>query len=196
MKRFFNLKFLSVTLALASLWLAIVSPAFAAYNGVVHMGPGNVPTGQIVSNAAPLTLAQITGTSSETVVANILIPANFTTAGSRITVRTFWNFTGTAGTKTTKVYLNSSAAIGGTAYLTVAGGATDLSAYYETTIVNTTTGAQIGGVNTGVIGARATVVLPAGSIDMTANSYIVITATNASTADTAQLTGYQIEILQ
>lgn len=174
-----------------------LSPVLAAYNGVVHYGQGNAPLGQIIATGAPGTLGQITGTTGETVLANVLIPAGFVPANSRIIVRTFWNFTGTAGTKTTKVYLNSAATAGGTAYLTAAGAAGDLSAMYETTIfVAGATNAQSGGLPTGAFGRSTAAVLPTGTIDMTANSYIVISVTNASAADTSQLAGYQVEILQ
>lgn len=184
----------SLALAGALTLSLIASPVLAAYNGVVHFGQGNAPIGQLVSNGAAA--QAITGTTAETILANIQIPAGFAPANSRIIVRTFWNFTGTAGTKTTKVYLNSSAAIGGTAYLSAAGASGDLSAVYETFIfVAGATNAQSGGLPTGANGRSTAAVLPTGSIDLTAASYIVITATNASAADTATLAAVQVEVL-
>lgn len=183
----------------AAIFAALVTPQMAeaatAWNAVVHAGSGGSEIGQVISAGAPGTAE--TGATSETVLANILIPAGMAGPNARITVRTFWNFTGTAGTKTVKVYLNTAATAGGTAYLSAAGASGDLSAFYETTIVaQGSTSAQIGGLATGTWGRSTAAVLPSGTIDMTAASYIVISATLANSADTATLAGYQVEILK
>lgn len=186
------------SLALAGAILASLAagPSFAAWNGIVSLGTAGQGFAEGVSKGGAANQS-ITGTTSETVLANILIPANMMGENARVLVRTYWNFTGTAGTKTTKVYLNSAATAGGTAYLSAAGAAGDLSAFYETVIVaKGATNSQTGGLSTGTWGRSTAAALPTGSIDTTANSYIVISVTNASAADTSTLVGYQVEILR
>lgn len=188
MKNFSKLLGFVAGIALASL-LSLPVDAATTWNATLHGGAGGTTIGQYVAQGAPGTA--ITGTTTETVLANILIPAGLVTAGDEVSVTTYWNFTGVAGTKTTKVYLNSTAVAGGTAYLNVAGGATDLSANYVTFLFPTASNAEVGGLVGGAVG-RFTSVLPSGSIDLTLPAYLVLTATLASAADTATLVGYSI----
>jgi len=183
------------SLALASSLLlagSIVADA-AAVNDVVHAGPGGAPIGFIVADGAPN--SSITGSTSETVLAYIKIPGGTLGRNSNIQVDTLWNFTGTAGTKTRKIYLNSSAAAAGTAYLNNAGAAGDLSSYMTTAIYNNNSvSAQIGGLTTGSHGQSTAAALPTGTINTANDCYIVITATLANAADSAVLAAYDVTI--
>ena len=182
-------------LAALALFAAVPAEAATTWNDVIHGGIGGSDIGLVIAKSAPGT--SITGSTSETVLANIRIPANTLASNGRIIIRTFWQFTGTAGTKTRKIYLNTAATAGGTTYMSVAGGSTDLGAQYYTVIQEAgATNSQIGGVITGLSGAASTSALPTSSIDDTADMYVVITATLGSAADTATLAAYSVEIIK
>jgi hypothetical protein len=188
-------KFLSLfSAAVIALLSAGVANAATTWNDVVHYGAGGSEIGYIVAKASPGT--SITGSTSETVLANIKIPAGFLGPNARIHIDTYWSFTGTAGTKTRKIYFNSSAAAGGTAYLNAAGSSTDLGANYSTDIIaNGATNAQVGGPAAGNYSASSSA-LPTGTIDTTADSYIVMSMTLGNSGDTGTLTGYTVTILK
>lgn len=179
--------------------LMLAAPVSAAtFAGVVHPGAGGVPLG-VVFEKAGLSSVSITGSTSETVLGTVKIPANTLGANARVIVRTFWNFTGTAGTKTTKIYLNSVASTSGSpvTYLSAAGASGDLSGVYETFIwANNATNSQSGGLTTGANGRSTAAVLPTSAFDTTSDVYLVFTATLANSADTAALAAVQVEVLQ
>jgi hypothetical protein len=59
----------------------------------------------------------ITGTTGETLTATLTIPANTFTTGDIIRIEVFFEFTGTAGTKTCRIYTNTSASLSGASLL-------------------------------------------------------------------------------
>lgn len=170
----------------------LASPAVEAattFNSVVSP----IPVTGLVNRGKPNT--SITGTTSETVLTNIKIPGGTLGPNASINIDTVWNFTGVAGTKTRKIYLSSTAAAAGTAYLNNAGAAGDLSSYMTTSIYNNNSvSAQIGGLTTGNHGQSIAAALPTGTINTANDCYIVITATLANAADSAILAAYDVTI--
>ena len=68
----------------------------------------------------------VTGTTGETLTATLTIPANTFTTGDIIRIEAFFEFTGTAGTKQTRIYTNTSASLSGASLLaTTAASATN-----------------------------------------------------------------------
>lgn len=59
----------------------------------------------------------VTGTTGETLTATLTIPANTFTTGDIIRIEVFFEFTGTAGTKTCRIYTNTSASLSGASLL-------------------------------------------------------------------------------
>lgn len=59
----------------------------------------------------------VTGTTAETLTATLTIPANTFTTGDIIRIEVFYEFTGTTGTKTCRMYANTSASLSGASLL-------------------------------------------------------------------------------
>ena len=132
----------------------------------------------------------VTGTTSGTLTKSILIPANTVGVGDVLYIKARARKTGTAGTLVVRMYINTSAAIGGSLIATSATNAatTVYHQYARTAVVKTTTNTETMAGNFNVnaddnIVSSATV--SANNIDWTVNQYLVIAHTNASAADSS-----------
>jgi hypothetical protein len=133
----------------------------------------------------------VTGTTVGTLTSSILIPANTVSTGDIIYIKTRVRKTGTAGTLVTRMYVNTSAAIGGSLVGTSAtAAATSLYFQYARTLAvksstNTETMAGNGNINPDD-NTSLTVAVSANNIDWTQNQYLIVSVQNGSTADSSR----------
>ena len=133
----------------------------------------------------------VTGTTASTLTTSVLIPANTVTTGDIIYIKTRVRKTGTAGTLTTRMYINTSAAIGGSLIATsAAAAATTLMFQYSRSLAvksSTNTESMAGNLNVNADDNTAvTTAVSANNIDWTVNQYLVVAVQNGSTADTSR----------
>lgn len=168
-------------------------------------------TGGTTQNAAALGLGgcyvldqsavgwSVTGTTSETVLKTVTIPANAIGANGFVTEESVWTVTNDANNKTPKVrYGASGSGTGGTALWTAAFTTTqtlhDLRKFANRNATNSQV-AFTGNANAGNGGwGAATVAAVTTSVDTTAASEINFTGTLANTGDTMTLEAYQITV--
>lgn len=141
----------------------------------------------------------VTGTTTNTLTSSILIPANTIAVGDVIYVKTRIRKTGTLGVVTTRMYVNTSSAIGGSLIATSAAAAAQTLFFQYTrtlavkTATNTETMAGNANINaddnTGIIIAVST-----NNIDWTQNQYIIVAVQNGSTGDTTRSSFIQVQI--
>lgn len=141
----------------------------------------------------------ITGTTVSTLTSSILIPANTVTTGDILYIKTRVRKTGTAGTLTTRMYVNTSAAIGGSLIGTSASAAatTLMFQYTRSLAVKSATNSETmaGNLNVNADDNTAvTTAVSANNIDWTQNQYIVIAVQNGSTADSSRSSFIQCQI--
>ena len=133
----------------------------------------------------------VTGTTVSTLTASVLIPANTVATGDILYVKTRVRKTGTAGTLVTRMYVNTSSAIGGSLVGTSApAAATSLYFQYTRTLAvksatNTETMAGNGNVNPDD-NTSLSVAVSTNNINWTVNQYLVVAVQNGSTADTSR----------
>jgi hypothetical protein len=132
----------------------------------------------------------VTGTTSGTLTKSILIPANTVGVGDVLYIKSRARKTGTAGTLVVRMYINTSAAIGGSLIATSATNAasTVYFQYARTAVVKSTTNTETMAGN-GNINADDNVAfssaVSANNINWTVDQYLVIVHTNASAADSS-----------
>ena len=164
-----------------------------------NFAPNNQDLAQFRNDWAlnsPVILAQsgvsssVTGTTAETVLATIPIPAGMLSANGVIRIGATYGFTGGAGTHTMTMRL------GGSQVATNAGAATVLAAEWQRIVraansQNAQAFTQVGtfGSGTAAAGPGST------SVNMANAQNLTLTATLGSSADTATLVGYTVEIL-
>jgi hypothetical protein len=141
----------------------------------------------------------VTGTTASTLTASILIPANTIAVGDVIYVKTRIRKTGVLGTVTTRMYINTSSAIGGSLIATsAAAAATTLMFQYTRTLAvksTTNTESMAGNLNVNADDNTAvTTAVSTSNIDWTQNQYLVVAVQNGSTADTSRSSFIQIQI--
>lgn len=141
----------------------------------------------------------VTGTTSGTLTASVLIPANTVAVGDVIYVKTRIRKTGTAGTVTTRMYINTSAAIGGSLIATSATAvAASLYFQYARTLAvksSTNTESMAGNLNVNADdNTSVTTAVSASNIDWTQNQYLVVALTNSATGDSSRSSFIQIQI--
>jgi hypothetical protein len=132
----------------------------------------------------------VTGTTSNTLTKSILIPANTVGVGDVLYIKSRARKTGTAGTLVVRMYINTSAAIGGSLIATSATNAasTVYFQYNRTAAVKSTTNTETMAGN-GNINADDNVAfssaVSANNIDWTVNQYLIIAHANSSAADSS-----------
>lgn len=163
--------------------LGLVTSASYAVTASYSLGP--IKTIQDVADGTA-----VTGTTSGTLTKSILIPANTVGVGDVLYIKARARKTGTAGTLVVRMYINTSAAIGGSLIATSATNAatTVYHQYARTAVVKTTTNTETMAGNFNVnaddnIVSSTTV--SANNIDWTVAQYLVIAHTNASAADSS-----------
>ena len=133
----------------------------------------------------------VTGTTANTLTGSILIPANTVTTGDILYIKTRIRKTGTAGTIVTRMYVNTSAAIGGS--LIATSGTNAVSTLYfqytRTLAVKSATNTESMAGNFNVNpddNSVSSAAVSASNIDWTQNQYIVVAVANGSTADSSR----------
>lgn len=141
--------------------------------------------------------ASITGTTSETLLASVLIPANTFSTGSQITIFARFRKTGTAGTITPRIRIHTSAALAGNVIVSVAGSTASHLAQVRIKFLTiksaTITETEGTGVGVDNITASAASAFTNYNIDWTVDQYIIFSTSNTSSADTEYLSDYLIE---
>lgn len=142
----------------------------------------------IVVAAQSNTAVSNTGNTTETVLATIAVPAM--PAGARMRFTYMFGGTGTAGTKTQRVYFGATGSgTGSTQYGLQASTAAVLSSNITIMIQNVTTSSQIGP------GLAVTAAAITSSVSTTVATEITFTGQLANSADTITLLGYSLEII-
>lgn len=134
--------------------------------------------------------SSVTGTTTETVLGTINIPANAMSANGMLRVSGLFNFTGTAGTHTIGMRLN------GVQIMSDALNATSLHCEFLRTIraANSQTAQVSQSANAAGPGSSTSNALST-AVNMAQAQTLTITATLAAAADTAALLGYTVEVL-
>lgn len=133
----------------------------------------------------------VTGTTANTLTGSILIPANTVTTGDILYIKTRIRKTGTAGTIVTRMYVNTSAAIGGSLIATSGTNAVNTLyfQYTRTLAVKSATNTESMAGNFNVNpddNSVSSAAVSASNIDWTQNQYIVVAVANGSTADSSR----------
>jgi hypothetical protein len=133
----------------------------------------------------------ITGTTTSTLTASILIPANTVSTGDILYIKTRIRKTGTAGTLTTRMYINTTSAIGGSLIGTsAAAAATSLYFQYSRTLAvksSTNTESMAGNLNINADdNVSATVAVSTSNINWAVDQYLIVALQNSSTADSSR----------
>jgi hypothetical protein len=141
----------------------------------------------------------VTGTTTGTLTSSVLIPANTVAVGDILYIKTRVRKTGTAGTVITRMYVNTSAAIGGSLIATSATAAagTLMFQYTRSLAVKTATNTETMASNLNVNAddnTSVTTAVTASNIDWTQNQYVVVALTNSSTADSSRSSFIQVQI--
>lgn len=141
----------------------------------------------------------VTGTTTSTLTSSILIPANTIAVGDIIYVKTRVRKTGTLGVLTTRMYVNTSSAIGGSLIATSASASAPALFFQFTrtlavkTATNTETMAGNGNINADD-NTALTVAVSTNNIDWTQNQYIIVAVQNGSTSDSSRSSFIQVQI--
>jgi hypothetical protein len=143
----------------------------------------------------------VTGTTTNTKVVSVLIPANTITVGNIIEIKARAGKTGAAGITTLRVYANTADSIVSPAptLLTttaLASIATNYIGIDRTAIVKSATSTQTAQANASIPSDAAigTASLTNSNIDWTVNQYIIFALQNGAAGDSTVLSYYQIEI--
>jgi len=141
----------------------------------------------------------VTGTTTSTLTASILIPANTIAVGDVIYVKTRIRKTGVLGTVTTRMYVNTSNAIGGSLIATSATAVltTLMFQFTRTLAVKTATNTETMAGNLNVNAddnTGVTTAVSANNIDWTQNQYIIVAVQNGSTSDSSRSSFIQVQI--
>ena len=169
-------------------------------NPITTSGTITVATSGVTINKQTVTDGTaVTGTTVSTFTSSVLIPANTVTTGDILYVKTRVRKTGTAGILVTRMYVNTSAAIGGSLVGTSGtSAATSLYFQYTRTLAvksatNTETMAGNGNVNADD-NTSLTVAVSTSNINWTVDQYLVIAVQNGSTADTSRSSFIHVQI--
>lgn len=133
----------------------------------------------------------VTGTTISTKTGSILIPANTVSTGDIIFIKTRIRKTGVAGILVTRLYINTSDAVGGSLVGTSAtnAAATQYFQYSRTLAVKTSTNTESMAGN-GNVNAddniSLTVAVSTSNINWAVDQYLVVAVQNGSTADTSR----------
>lgn len=141
----------------------------------------------------------VTGTTTSTLTSSVLIPANTVAVGDIIYVKTRVRKTGTLGVLTTRMYVNTSSAIGGSLIATSAAAASQILffQYTRTLAVKTTTNTETMAGNANINAddnTGITIAVSTNNIDWTQNQYIIVAVQNGSTSDSSRSSFIQVQI--
>lgn len=134
--------------------------------------------------------ASVTGTTAETTLASVTIPANLLGADGSVRVYALYSFTGTAGIKYLRIKFN------GNTFVSLAPSAPVLSTSVLRQFSNLTTGTQVSSaVGLAAEGATNSNPITTLFVDTTADTTLTVTAQLAVGTDTASLAKVIVEIL-
>jgi hypothetical protein len=164
-------------LAAPGAWHVTTAGAFAI---------GLKSSGVLAQSAVP---ASVTGTTTETVLATITIPANAMGLNGAVRVTTQWSYTNSANTKT--VIQRFAGATARTISLTATASRSDIFMIANRNAANSQVGSATGAGAYGTSSGTST----AFSVDTTQAQNITLTGTLANTSETITLESYTVEIL-
>lgn len=154
--------------------------------------------GVVKFKASSCTDASITGTTSETLLASVLIPANTIVSGDQVSIWCRFRKTGTAGVITPRIRIHTSAALAGNVIVSLAGSTASHLAQvrYKYLAIKSATITETEGTGVGVdnITASAASAFTNYNIDWTVDQYIIFSTSCTSSADTEYLSDYLIEV--
>jgi K+-transporting ATPase c subunit len=133
----------------------------------------------------------VTGTTNETALATVSIPAGAMGLNGAIHVVTSWTMTNSANAKTVRARLGG---VGGTAFMGVGFTATATFSDIRRIRNQNSASAQVGSApasSTNAYGS-STSALPTGAIDTGSAQDLVLTGTLANTGETITLTSYEV----
>ena len=136
-----------------------------------------------------------TGTTSETKIASVLVPAGAMGANGHLQIETAWSNTNNANNKTRVIRFGSGDNVSGTSFHGVVS-TTNFMQSSQIMISNSTTSVQYGWYSTGLTGGPGNFAAAgvAGAIDTTAASYVVMSGILANSADTMTLLAYKVTL--
>lgn len=163
-----------------------------------YRGNGSALTGVVIPMFKETTdSAVVSGTTTNTIVSQSLIPANTFGAGDVIEIRSRAIKTVGNGTTTLRTYVNTSNSLSGATLISTATGAGTILYLqsYKTLIIRTATNSEVFIATSTVVtdetsatGTTTTTV----SNDWTANQYIIFAIQNGNTANSVSLSYYKI----
>ena len=163
--------------------------------GTVYAGKNGVANGvtSAFSPQIPSTLTAVvgsnagyTGSTTETNLINVAIPAGTIGNNGQVRVTVNWSTNSTAGAKTGKVYLGVTQVAQSAAYTTSTGG-TQMIGIRNRGVLNVQTARIIGGTSTGAATVAA--------IDTSVATFVNISVTTAVATDNTIIDGYTVELL-
>lgn len=171
----------------------------AAVNGILQVRPTFEDPLSLINKITVTDGTAVTGTTVSTKTGSILIPANTVQVGDVIVVKTRVRKTGTAGVLTTRMYVNTADAIGGSLVGTSATAAAP-GVYFQynrtltvKTATNTETMAGNGNVNADD-NTSLTVAVSTNNINWAVDQYLVVAVQNGSTADSSRSSFIHVQI--
>lgn len=171
---------------------ATITSLFGGIDYVVSTPP---PRGSATLLAASAVAASVTGTTNETALATVTIPAGAMGLNGAIEIRTVWMFTNSANTKTLRVRLGG---IGGTVFLNVAPTTTASSTDTRRIRNRGSAASQVGSAPAsqvpGLIGSSSSFITT-GTVDTSAAQDLVISGALALGTETITLESYEVWLL-
>jgi hypothetical protein len=171
----------------------------SAVNGILQVRPTFEMPLPVINKSTLTDGTAVTGTTVSTKTGSILIPANTVTTGDLLYIKTRVRKTGTAGILVTRMYINTSDAIGGSLVGTSASNAaaTLYFQYSRTLAVKTSTNTESMAGNGNVNAddnTSLTVAVSTSNIDWTVNQYLVVAVQNGSIADTSRSSFIHVQV--
>lgn len=184
---------------------AVSVPIFNAYGSAVLVSDGSskwtvvegTAAAKSVTLAASGVQAPLTGSTAETVLAAVKVPANALGPNGRLRIIYGATTTGSTNAKTLRVRFGSAGDLTGTLYNTATNsGAASIALRPLADVGNRgTTNNQVGYSSPG-IGANAGTAMVTSAIDTTADSFLVISGQLALSTETISLEYYSVEVLR
>ena len=134
-----------------------------------------------------------TGTTDETALATITVPANTLGANGRLRVTATWSYTNSANNKVPRIRFST---ISGTAYFASTQTTTAVMRAQVEIANRNATNSQVGGVSAGQGGWGNTGnALITSAVDTTAETTVVISGSLATSSETITLESYLVEVV-
>lgn len=145
--------------------------------------------GQINLSALAIN-ASVTGTTTNTQLHEVVVPAGLMSANGQLEVVCLWTYTNSANAKTLRLYFGS---FGGASYISRGETTTTICQYYANIRNTNSVAAQVGlnGSYSGGIGANSGTILTS-AIDTSVNQSLLFGAQLSNTGETITLKGYKI----